>query len=238
MLEPASLPQYFFTVTKDQAALPVNEDSESTPPTGSIPRSHRRRRLGARREAAKHETREALITAAMAAFAEDGLDNPSLDAICARAGYTRGAFYVHFRDREDLIAAVSERFLGRLVAVVGEGSESDSLTTLVTKLIGVVRESGPVPAHQFLHACGRSDTMRQRYLEALGKVATRLQEAATGPHSGQDAEHLPWLVLATATGLQSLIEAQAPVDAVKLGEVFTRMLSALAAESSAAPLAG
>ena len=54
-------------------------------------------------QAAKQETREALLQAAMAEFAEKGLDLPSLDAICARAGFTRGAFYVHFRDREELV---------------------------------------------------------------------------------------------------------------------------------------
>jgi AcrR family transcriptional regulator len=45
------------------------------------------------RELAKQETREAVIRAGMAAFTEEGVDLPSLDAICARAGFTRGAFY-------------------------------------------------------------------------------------------------------------------------------------------------
>ena len=60
-----------------------------------------------RRRETKQETREALISAALAEFAEHGFDAPSLDAICARAGYTRGAFYVHFRDRSDLRCQVS-----------------------------------------------------------------------------------------------------------------------------------
>ena len=51
-----------------------------------------------RRDAAKKETRSALIRAALKLFHEEGFDGPSLDAICARAGYTRGAFYVHFKD--------------------------------------------------------------------------------------------------------------------------------------------
>ena len=57
------------------------------------------------RDLAKQETREALIQAGMDAFSEEGVDLPSLDAICARAGFTRGAFYVHFKDREDFFAA-------------------------------------------------------------------------------------------------------------------------------------
>ena len=62
------------------------------------------------RAAAKAASREAIITAAIEAFAEQGLDGPSLDDICARAGYTRGAFYVQFKDRDDLIVAVTERY--------------------------------------------------------------------------------------------------------------------------------
>src|SRR5262245_37416602 len=49
------------------------------------------------REFGKQETREALLRAGMEMFAEQGLDAPSLDALCARAGFTRGAFYVHFK---------------------------------------------------------------------------------------------------------------------------------------------
>ena len=63
------------------------------------------------RDVAKQETRQALIQAGMAAFSEEGVDMPSLDAICARAGFTRGAFYVHFKDREDFFAAVVEQVL-------------------------------------------------------------------------------------------------------------------------------
>ena len=64
------------------------------------------------RPVGRRETREALIQAGMAELAGQGLKQPSLDAICARAGFTRGAFYVHFEDREDFIAAVMERVLG------------------------------------------------------------------------------------------------------------------------------
>ena len=59
-----------------------------------------------RRALTKRETRAALLDAGLAEFAAHGLDTPSLDAICARAGFTRGAFYVHFKDREDFVVAI------------------------------------------------------------------------------------------------------------------------------------
>ena len=72
----------------------------------------------------RRETREALIDAAAALFGRDGLDAPSLDDICAKAGFTRGAFYVHFKSREELIVAVVERHSARaLDAIVGDGGD-------------------------------------------------------------------------------------------------------------------
>lgn len=68
-----------------------------------------RRPASVSRDQTKQETRDALVSAALALFAEEGLDAPSLDAICDRAGFTRGAFYVHFADRDELLVAVMEK---------------------------------------------------------------------------------------------------------------------------------
>jgi len=90
------------------------------------------------RELAKQETREALVQAAIAEFAEKGLDLPSLDAICARAGFTRGAFYVHFRDREELLGAVMERVLDAVLdAVMGTEGAANDLETIVARYVTV-----------------------------------------------------------------------------------------------------
>src|SRR5688572_24827364 len=78
------------------------------------------------RASAKLATRDALIDAALVEFIEHGPSAPSLDAICDRAGYTRGAFYVHFKDREDLLVAVMDRVLGDLVRAVGVAGQGDA----------------------------------------------------------------------------------------------------------------
>lgn len=51
-------------------------------------------------------TRAALIDAAAAAFAERGVHGASVEDICARAGFSRGAFYSNFERKEDLLMAV------------------------------------------------------------------------------------------------------------------------------------
>jgi AcrR family transcriptional regulator len=51
-----------------------------------------------RREA----TRQKLLDAAALVFAEEGLDAASVEEICERAGFTRGAFYSNFESKDEL----------------------------------------------------------------------------------------------------------------------------------------
>jgi AcrR family transcriptional regulator len=65
---------------------------------------------------ANEATRKALLSAGLEeTVARGGLEPPSIDAICARAGFTRGAFYVHFRDREHFEAEMFEWVLNDIL---------------------------------------------------------------------------------------------------------------------------
>ena len=54
-------------------------------------------------------TRARLIQSAEKIFARDGFEAAKLEEIAAEAGYTRGAFYANFTDKEDLFLALLER---------------------------------------------------------------------------------------------------------------------------------
>ena len=58
-------------------------------------------------------TRNLLVDAAEEVFANKGFSAATLDDIAAAAGYTRGAIYVHFKAKEDLFFAVSDRYWRR-----------------------------------------------------------------------------------------------------------------------------
>lgn len=64
----------------------------------------------------RENTRARLMEAAYEVFAEVGLDAASVEAICERAGFTRGAFYSNFESKDELFlelaASVTERKLG------------------------------------------------------------------------------------------------------------------------------
>lgn len=57
----------------------------------------------------RRETRARLIDAAILVFGEEGLQGASVESICARAGFTRGAFYSNFSSKEQLFLATLTR---------------------------------------------------------------------------------------------------------------------------------
>lgn len=121
------------------------------------------------RDLAKQETRDSLIRAGLDAFSEEGVDIPSLDGICARAGFTRGAFYVHFKDREDFLGAVVDKVLQDFVNwVISTGETQGGLLGVIERFFVIARE-GKFPF-----------TDRQRLLLQL--VSRGIQVGTLGEH--------------------------------------------------------
>jgi len=181
------------------------------------------------REAAKQETREALIAAALVEFAAHGVDAPSLDAICARAGYTRGAFYVHFRDREELMVAVVERVMGGfLEAIIARGEEAHELERTVARFADAVAHTigGPrsshglvlplpesVPFARILEAITRRPELRasfrtllERAVAGVGEVTAHGQRART-VRPDVDASNVAALLVLIALGVLVALDA-------------------------------
>ncbi|QWF79970.1 TetR/AcrR family transcriptional regulator [Amycolatopsis sp. CA-230715] len=61
------------------------------------------------REESRARTRERLLDAASALFAERGVNGASVEQIAEHAGFSRGAFYGNFADKPELVAALLER---------------------------------------------------------------------------------------------------------------------------------
>ena len=87
----------------------------------------RQRKTATRQQARTAATKEKLLEAAGRIFARDGFEAARLEDIASAAGYTRGAFYAHFKTKEDLFFALLEeegrRRLEQVRAVV-EGHET------------------------------------------------------------------------------------------------------------------
>lgn len=85
--------------------------------------------VGKTREAAL-ATRESLIDAAQTVFRREGVTRTSLAEVAAAAGVTRGAIYWHFRDKNELLAAMCDRTVLPIDAALeqaGEEAKADPL---------------------------------------------------------------------------------------------------------------
>ena len=77
----------------------------------------------ARKQKNKHqarteETQAKVLEAAETIFSEHGFEKTQLEEVAARAGYTRGAIYAHYANKEDLFLALMEhRVLTKFTAI-------------------------------------------------------------------------------------------------------------------------
>jgi AcrR family transcriptional regulator len=61
------------------------------------------------REETKAQTRQRLIEAATEFFAVKGYEGTAVEELAKHAGYTRGAFYSHFANKEELMKAIIDQ---------------------------------------------------------------------------------------------------------------------------------
>jgi AcrR family transcriptional regulator len=66
---------------------------------------------------ARPDAHQALLEAARAEFSRRGLERARVEDISRRAGISKGAFYLHFRTKDDAFNELLQRFLGALEAL-------------------------------------------------------------------------------------------------------------------------
>lgn len=160
------------------------------------------------------QTREKLMRAAMQVFAEVGIMGASVEEICEAAGFTRGAFYSNFGDKDALVLALIQQ-------CVIDGSAAAS------KAIAAMREAEDLPApelitvamnayealdapwrqnvltqHELLLYAARRPGIRQAYLEfeadSVRQLATLITEGLIerGLEFSLDADTAVQLIIA------------------------------------------
>jgi TetR/AcrR family transcriptional repressor of nem operon len=189
------------------------------------------------REFSKQRTREALIEAALACFAEQGIYEPSLDAICERAGCTRGAFYVHFEDREALVVAAMENRRAAVLAALLESSAASVTIAGILEAFAAAVEAGAFPlpgavrTSELLVACRRSEAIRKTQLRLMVETAERLEErlradqAAHRLRKDVDPGTLSTLLLLFEAGAELLLDLGYPLDARRVATALVRLLA-------------
>ena len=75
-------------------------------------------------------TPEAWIDAATEVLVDRGIDHVRVDVLATQLGVTRGSFYWHFRDREDLLRRVLEAWRNRQIAGIQDPASMPSVSDL------------------------------------------------------------------------------------------------------------
>lgn len=96
------------------------------------------------REGRGSATRQALVRAALALFADKGVEGTSVDEITAAAAVAKGTFYVHFQRKQDVLLEWAAQLVDGIDQGRIEGDAPDALRTLGAVLAERM-EAGPRP---------------------------------------------------------------------------------------------
>ena len=162
----------------------------------------------------------------LAALAEAGPAGVTLEALCARAGKTRGSFYAHFAGIEAFLAALAghwrELFTEALIIAAEEkprpAAKLDHLNHLAVRLDPRI-EQGMRRLSAFDEGvagiCRAVDARRTAYLSALYR--------ASGRYTGEEAEALARIEYAAFVGMQQTMPGASPEELLATYRAFLRL---------------
>jgi AcrR family transcriptional regulator len=144
----------------------------------------KRRTQAQRRE----ETREQLLTAAARVFAKEGFHATSLDAIAEEAGFSRGAVYYNFADKEELfLVLLDERCAERsqdLRELLPAGTDDDVAATSRLAQLAAAHAHDAMTGDpewralylEFLAHAARDAEFRRRFAKRTDEMRGALEE--------------------------------------------------------------
>lgn len=124
------------------------------------------------------ETRARLLAAALEVLGEQGLARSSVESVCDKAGFTRGAFYSNFATMDDVVAALHAAQTTELVERVTDrlagglpGTDLDQVVAHVLQVLPVDRQWHAVRTEFTAQALRNPEAAR-----ALAAQRARLRE--------------------------------------------------------------
>lgn len=192
------------------------------------------------REEQKKQTRTDLIAAATLTFPEHGFHGTSIDRIVESAGYTKGAFYAHFADKEEIFLCVITRQKNASLRETQQAFEAGAgIEEILHEYQDEYRRNPPelrtwilLKIEFFLHAARNEhlhDTVGQFFRDTRNGITRMIEQAyakSTHPprYSVATATQL-FMALDTGFALHYLIDPDSvPVE--DLGSIFRSLFLA------------
>lgn len=187
----------------------------------------------------RSNTRARLLEGALEVFAERGFHGASVEDICERAGFTRGAFYSNFGSKDELVLALfqatTDRLLEQIEALLPELANQPG--SLLDAVLGLLDEAAPdqrqwhlISTEFTLHALRDPDAakalnqQRAMFRDSLTKLVEQIC-ATSGLALSVPAEQFVRMVIALHEGArsQTLLEPR-KVPAGELEHTFLPMV--------------
>ncbi|GHF53890.1 AcrR family transcriptional regulator [Deinococcus metalli] len=188
----------------------------------------------------RDERKDAILTSAAGCFAQDGFHATSMADIIHASGLSAGSVYRYFKNKDDLIAAIVDRYLGTVIeAVVATSKRADSPADAVVESLRLIswrlHATPDEPLIRLLPQIWsealRNDAIRSRgqelYRDLLAHFAAlvrRAQVAGTlSPDLSPDATAQTMLALIQGHLLQAMLLDDIDLDAY--GSAVRRLLA-------------
>jgi AcrR family transcriptional regulator len=167
----------------------------------------------------REETRQRLLDSAYETFCEVGFQAATIEAVCTRAGFTRGAFYSNFTSLDELLLVLWERTVETTAAAIREQVATGEVhdEPLETAMAALVALRAPdrawfvISTEFLLHSLrnpgleARVERQRAFFRDELQRGVEALLEAeGRRPPDGIDAETFTQLLIAGHLGCQHL----------------------------------
>lgn len=155
----------------------------------------------------RENTRARLLDAAAQVFAEVGLEGASVETVCERAGFTRGAFYSNFESKDELFLMLAGRVAEQRVEAVRARVDEIAADG------GLVEDCDPVDLVQQIMDAGSDDRLNVMLMSEIRIRA--LRDAQFGAaYLAQERE----MVASIATIVSDIVDASSlelriPADA-------------------------
>jgi AcrR family transcriptional regulator len=180
----------------------------------------------------RQQTREYLLQAAAQVFAERGFHAASLDEVAAAAGFTKGAVYSNFKNKEDLFLALLEDSYAREMTALKDTIEHSDIPPEArigdfVSLIGSELDRAPNMGALYLEfhlyalrnpaARARMNELESQDILAIAEIleAERLER---GIEVGEGAEQTARIIVALFRGINMMRTANPEVAGDELLE--------------------
>jgi AcrR family transcriptional regulator len=215
-------------------------------------RMKRKRQTQAER---REETREQVIAAAARVFAKRGFHATSLDAIAEEAGFSRGAVYYNFADKEDLFLELLDRRCAERVqdlrAVFADTPDDDVAATSRQAQLAAQNALDAMTGDpewralylEFLAHAARDTAFRRRFAKRSAEMRSALEEVVverTRPVAAaleMEPEQLAVVIDALGTGLWAhhMLHGSSAVPLDLFSKALALIVDGIAARAGAPP---